>query len=288
MHTAQASRRRRWSLARIMSLASKALPHTLLIALSLLGFYPFLWAFFATFKRYRELMTSLSLLPRVWTLANWQEVLAIRNLWTGSANTIFISVTCVTAVLLTSSAVAYVFAKYRFPFKERLFTALLATMMVPGAVTMVPMYITLAQLRLLDRLAGLIITSLWSTFGIFLLRQFMETIPNDLVDAARIDGASEPYIYARLIVPMCSSPLAALALFSFLGHWDAYVWPAVVLNSVEKRTLALHLRSVASLYYTRYDITVTAAMFTIFPIAVLYAFVSKYMIRGMAMSGLKF
>lgn len=172
-------RRRPFSLGRLVALAGKAIIYLALSALSLLAFFPFLWALFASFKGYREMMTSLNLLPRIWTLDNWRTVLGRINFGRAIANSAFVSITATLAVLVTSAAGGFVFAKYRFWGREQLFTLLLSTMMVPFAVTMVPLYITMAQFGMVDHLAGVIFPSLWSTFGLFLLRQFIESIPWD-------------------------------------------------------------------------------------------------------------
>jgi multiple sugar transport system permease protein len=159
--------------------------------------------------------------------------------------------------------------------------------MVPFAVVLVPLYITINNVGLGNSLGGIIVTGFWSTFGIFLMRQFMETIPFELIDAARIDGASELRIFFRIVLPLAAAPLAALAVFTFLGNWDSYLWPLVVLNSPDKQTIPLILSGLRSLYWTRYDMWAAGSMLTVVPIMILYAFASKWFIQGVAMTGMK-
>jgi multiple sugar transport system permease protein len=128
---------------------------------------------------------------------------------------------------------------------------------------------------------------LWSTFGIFLMRQFMETIPSELLDAARIDGASEWRIFGQIVVPLSGAPLAALAILVFLGSWDNYLWPSLVLNSQDQQTVPVLLAGLRSLYWTRYDLWIAGSMLTIVPVMAVYLVASKQFIRGIALTGLK-
>ena len=159
----------------------------------------------------------------------------------------------VTGCVVLTSAAAYVFAKYRFWGKEQLFIVILSTMMVPFAVVLVPLYVTIADIGLSNKLGGVIVPVLFSTFGIFLMRQFLEGVPSDLIDAVRIDGASEWWIFSRIIIPLSTAPMAALAVFTFLFNWDNFRWPLVVLTSPQSQTLPLVLAGLRSLYWERYD-----------------------------------
>jgi multiple sugar transport system permease protein len=164
--------------------------HLVLFIMCALAIAPFIWTVFASFKPFRELVSSTALLPQTWTLNSYREIFTRAHFLTAVQNSAITAVTVTLATLITSSATGYVFAKYRFWGKEFLFTILLSTMMVPFAVVLVPLYITINEIGMGNSLGGLIITGLWSTFGIFLMRQFMETIPDELMDAARIDSAA--------------------------------------------------------------------------------------------------
>ncbi|MBX3012558.1 MAG: carbohydrate ABC transporter permease [Caldilineaceae bacterium] len=266
---------------------SELLPHLVLLFLTFTSVMPFVWMFFGSFKTYVELTSSKALLPVVWTFDNYIQITQRLGFMRGFFNTALVAVVVTGATLLTSALAGYVFAKYRFWGRERLFTLLLATMMVPFAVVLVPLYVTVANLGLADQLLGIIITGLCSTFGIFLMRQFMESIPNDLIDAGRIDGASEWWIFARVVMPLAKAPLSALAVFTFLGSWDNFLWPLVVLTSPENRTLPLVLAGLRSLYWSRYEMFAAGSMLTVLPVMIIYAFASKQFVRGIAMTGLK-
>ena len=265
----------------------RILPHIVLIVLMFTSLMPFVWMFFGSFKTYVELTSSKTLLPVNWTFDNYLQITQRLGFLRGFFNTTLVAVIVTSATLVTSALAGYVFAKYRFWGRERLFTLLLSTMMVPFAVVLVPLYVTVANLALADKLAGIIITSLCSTFGIFLMRQFMESIPNDLIDAGRIDGAGEWWIFTRVVLPLAKAPLSALAVFTFLGNWDSFLWPLVVLTSPENRTLPLVLAGLRSLYWSRYEMYAAGSMLTVLPVMILYAFASKQFVRGIAMTGIK-
>lgn len=255
--------------------------------MSVLSIAPFMWMVFASFKSFKELVSSSDLLPHVWTINNYREIINRVNFPTAFANSVIAAVTVTGVTLFTSAALGYVFAKYRFWGKEKLFLLLLSTMMVPFAVVLVPLYLTITSFGLANQLGGIIVTGLWSSFGMFMLRQFMETIPFELIDAARIDGASEWRIFFQIILPLSGAPLAALAVFAFLGNWDSYLWPLIVLSSPDKQTLPQVLASLRNLWLTRYEMWSAGSMLTVFPVMVVYALASQYFIRGIAMTGLK-
>jgi len=266
---------------------SQGLMHVVLLAMVVLALAPFVWSIFASFKPFKELVSSQNLLPHTWTLNNYREIFTRAHFLDAAQNSIIAAVSVTVATLLTSSAVGYVFAKYRFWGKDLLFIILLSTLMVPFSVILIPLYIRIADIGLSNSLGGIIVTGLWSTFGIFMMRQFMETIPFELLDAARIDGASEWRIFFQIVMPLATAPMAALGVFTFLANWDSYLWPLVVLNSPEKQTIPLILAGLRSLYLTRYDMWAAGSMLTVVPMMIIYAFASKWFIRGIAMTGIK-
>jgi multiple sugar transport system permease protein len=267
--------------------ASQLASHAVLLFVSLLAIVPFVWMFFASFKTFKDLVSNPGMLPQIWTVANYVEIISRVNFPIAFLNSA-IAATMVTATtLLTSAALGFIFAKYRFWGKEILFFILLATMMVPFAVVLVPLYLTITGFGLANNLGGIIITGLWSSFGMFMLRQFMETIPSELIDAARIDGASEGRIFFQIILPLSGAPLAALGIFAFLGNWDSYLWPLVVLSSPDRQTLPLVLAGLRNLWWTRYEMWSAGSMLTVIPVMLIYGMASRYFIRGIAMTGLK-
>jgi multiple sugar transport system permease protein len=261
--------------------------HAVLLFMSVLAVFPFIWMIFASFKTFKDLVSSTQMLPQVWTLNNYIEIASRINFPVAFLNSMIAATAVTVFTLLTSAALGYIFAKYRFWGKEKLFLLLLSTMMVPFAVVLVPLYLTVTGFGLANSLGGIIITGLWSSFGMFMLRQFMESIPFELIDAARIDGASEWRIFGQIVLPLSGAPMAALAVFAFLGNWDSYLWPLVVLSSPEKQTLPLVLAGLRNLWWTRYEMWSAGSMLTVVPVMLIYSLVSKYFIRGIAMTGLK-
>jgi multiple sugar transport system permease protein len=266
---------------------SRVITHIVLLAVCLVTVAPFIWSIFASLKSFKELVNSTDLLPYVWTLSNYQEIVGRSNFVSGFINSLLVAGPVTGATLLTSSAVGFVFAKYQFWGKEKLFYLILATLMVPFSVVLVPLYVTIVKLGFANQLSGLVVTGLWSTFGIFMLRQFMESIPFELLDASRIDGASEWRIFGQIVLPLSKAPLAALATFTFLGNWDSLLWPLVVLSSPDKQTLPLVLAGLRNLYWSRYDLWAAGAMLTVIPVMIVYSLGSRYFIQGIAMSGMK-
>lgn len=266
---------------------SRAITHCVLLAVCFLAFAPFVWSIFASLKSFKELVNSTDVLPHVWTLSNYQDIVGRSNFLSGFMNSMLAAAPVTLATLLTSSSVGFVFAKYQFWGKEKLFYLILATLMVPFSVILVPLYVTIVKLGLANHISGLVVTGLWSTFGIFMMRQFMESIPFELLDASRIDGASEWRIFFQVVIPLSKAPLAALATFTFLANWDSLLWPLVVLNSQDKQTLPLVLAGLRNLYWSRYDLWAAGAMLTVIPVMIVYSLGSRYFIQGIAMSGMK-
>ena len=287
MRSNDAATTSRYRMATLLEQFRVGLAHVILLAFVLTSVMPFVWMFFGSFKSYVELTRGNSLVPQVWTVDNYRAIIFRANFPQAFWNSTLVTLVVTLTVLLTSSSAAYVFAKYRFWGKEQLFLVLLSTMMVPFAVVLVPLYVTIADIGLANKLGGIIVTVLFSTFGIFLMRQFLEGIPSDLIDAGRIDGASEWWIFSRIIIPLSTAPLAALAVFTFLFNWDNFLWPLVVLTSPRSQTLPLVLAGLRSLYWERYDMWAAGSMLTVAPVMLLYAVAQKQFIRGVTMTGLK-
>jgi ABC-type glycerol-3-phosphate transport system permease component len=261
--------------------------HFILIIIALVAVMPMVWCFFASFKYFHELVSSSDLLPHVWTLHSYDTVFGLTDIWTGFRNSIIVTCSVTISAVFTSVLEGYVFAKFDFPLKNVLFIALLSTMMIPFIVVLIPLFLILKDFGLVNQLAGIIVTGLFSTFGIFMLRQFMFNIPSELLDSGRIDGASEWRIFFQLIIPLSTSPMAALGVFIFLGTWNDFLWPSVVLTSSDRQTLPVVIQGLQGLFWTQYDFLITAAVVTLIPVMICYLFASKYMIEGIAMTGIK-
>jgi len=203
-------------------------------------------------------------------------------------NSTFISVTETVGVLLTSVLAGYAFSRMRFYGREVLFMLFLGTLMVPSEVQLVPNYITITRLGWLDTYTAMIVPFLASVFGIFLMRQFFATIPQELQDAATMDGASHLTFLWRVVVPLSKPALITVGLLSFLGSWNALTWPLIVTNTPEMRPIMVGLLSFSSEWGTQPRLLMAAATFSVIPILVLFFVLQRYFIQGIARAGIKF
>jgi len=189
--------------------------------------------------------------------------------------------------LLFNSMAAYAFAKLRFGVKDKLFKFLLSLMIVPGQVTMLPLFLMLKQLGFINSYFGIIIPGMASVFGIFLLRQFMMSIPDSLIDAARIDGASDLKIFFKIIIPLSKSVLITLGIFTFIGTWNDFLWPLIVMTDSSMYTLPVALASLMGEHTQDTELMMAGSVITILPVVILFAFVQKYYISGILVGSIK-
>lgn len=202
-------------------------------------------------------------------------------------NSIFVSVSVTLGQVATSCLAAYAFARLNFIGREKLFLGYLATMMIPGQVTMIPVFILLKKLNWIDTYQALIIPGIFSAYGTFMLRQFFMTIPNDLIDAAKIDGCSQLGILTKIVVPLSTPAIATLATFTFLGVWNDFMWPLIVTNSMEMKTLPVGLASFQGLYTTDWTLLMAASTIVLIPVIIVYVFNQKFFVKGIVLSGIK-
>ncbi|MBI4394567.1 MAG: carbohydrate ABC transporter permease [Candidatus Omnitrophica bacterium] len=202
-------------------------------------------------------------------------------------NSIFVAVLTTFGQVATSALSAYAFARLRFPGRDKLFFAYLATMMIPGAVTMIPVFILLQQLGWIDTYKAVILPPIFIAYGTFMLRQFFLTLPKDLEDAAKIDGCSYFGIFWRILLPLSKPALATLTTFTFMGNWMSFMWPLIVLNSHEKFTLPVGLAYFQSLHQTDWTLLMAGSLMMIFPILILFIFNQRYFVEGIKLSGIK-
>jgi ABC-type glycerol-3-phosphate transport system permease component len=215
-----------------------------LVSGAIIMIFPFLWMIDASLMTTGEIQAR----PPAWLPANLQfnnfpELLDNLPFGRFYLNSIFTTFASVIGVLLTSSLAGFAFAKYRFPGRELLFYMILATLMIPFFVTLIPVFYIVRQLHWYDNYAGLIMPGITSAYGIFLMRQFIYGIPDELIDAARIDGASEPLIYWRIVLPLTKPALATLGTFVFIGSWNSFLWPLLVVDSRDMYTVSLGLNT---------------------------------------------
>jgi len=186
-------------------------------------------------------------------------------------NSAYISITVTAIVILTSAYVGYVFAKFDFWGKNVIFLCILATMMVPFPVTMIPMYLVMSRIGWVGSHKSLIIPAFYSTFGIFMMRQFMHSIPNELREAAKIDGCGEFRIFWKIILPLTKSGLAALTIFTFMWNWDNFLWPLIVLNNDNAFTLPVGLAMFANQFWTDYALVLAGSTVTVAPVLLVFS-----------------
>jgi multiple sugar transport system permease protein len=271
-------------------LLGQPLVYLVLIIGTIITLLPFVWTVLTSLKSASEIIRiPPTFFPEHWTIQSYLTIFHDPKipLTCFFANSLFVAVMHVSITLFTSSLAGYIFAKYKFWGRNILFAYILAQMMIPFQVVMIPSYLILVKLHLIDTLWGLIIPSMIDAFGIFLMRQFIESIPNELIDAARIDGAGEFTIYWKIILPQLGAPLAALGIFSFMAVWNDYLWPLIVITTHEKRTLPLLLTWYNTAHGTRYDLTMAASVLVLLPILVVYVLFQRWIVRGVAMTGFK-
>jgi multiple sugar transport system permease protein len=251
---------------------------------------PFVMMILSSFKTNTEvLQVPPTFLPENPTFENYIRIfndpdLPLLRFYGNSA---FVSFFNVVSTLFTSSLIGYMFAKFEFPGKKVLFGWFLTMMMIPTQITMIPSYLILAKLGLINSLWGLIIFSAVDAFGIFMMRQFCETLPNELLDAARIDGANEWQIYSRIALPQLGAPLATLGTLGFMHSWNAYLWPMIVLQRVEMRTLPIILTWFNSTHTGQGALVMAATVMIIVPILIVFLFFQRWIVQGFTMTGFK-
>jgi multiple sugar transport system permease protein len=277
----------RFSLKR---LSSQSFAYLVLIVGTLVTLVPFVWVILTSLKPASEIIRiPPTFFPETWTFDSYRTIFNDPRvpLELFYLNSLFVAVFRVFTTIFTSTLAGFIFAKYRFWGKDAIFGFILVQLMIPFQVVMIPGYLILVKLHLVDSLWGLIIPSMVDAFGIFLIRQFIEGIPNELMDAARIDGSSEFGIYWRIIMPQLGPAIAALGIFTFMGTWNDYLWPLIVITTHEKRTLPLLLTWYNSQHSTRYDLTMAASILVLLPILVVYAIFQRRFVRGITMTGFK-
>jgi len=266
------------------------LKYAILIFGAILMVFPFAWMIDAS------LMTSSEIQRRPPTLypaeiqwRNFTDLLDVLPFGRLYLNSLLVTIATVIGVLFTSSLAGFAFAKYQFPGREVLFYIILATMMIPFFVTLIPVFYIVRQLGWINTYQGLIFPSITSAYGIFLMRQFIFSVPDELLDAARIDGAPEPMIYWRIIIPLTRPALATLGTFTFIGSWNAFLWPLLVINSRDLYTVPLGLNTlrIFASEQRNLNLLMSGTVLSVVPTLILFIFLQRYFIQGITLTGLK-
>ncbi|WP_025850170.1 carbohydrate ABC transporter permease [Paenibacillus ehimensis] len=262
--------------------------YALLTAGTLAMVFPFLWMIATSLKTPQHVF-SLSLVPDRATLANYAELFATTPFTDWVYNSFMIAVIMTASVCLFDTVAGYVLAKFTFAGKRLIFIAILSTLMVPTEMLIIPWYLLSAKLGWVDTYVGVLFPGLVSAFGIFLMKQFMESVPSDLLDAARIDGMNEWGIMLRIAVPLVSPALATLAILSFLGSWNAFIWPLIVTQTETHFTIPVGVAFFSSELKdtSGWVLIMTGATVSVLPLILLFMIFQKQIVRGIALTGLK-
>jgi multiple sugar transport system permease protein len=250
---------------------------------------PFAWMLLASVKDLGQIyQVPPNWIPDPFVFQNYVNAWTAVPFDTGYINSAIVTVTVVLANLLTCSMAAYAFARIEFPFRHVLFILFLATLMVPEQVTIIPLYIIIESLGLADTLLSLIIPyALFNAFGVFLLRQFIKSLPVDLEEAAIVDGANRWTIYWRIIVPLIRPALAAFGIFTFLFQWNNFFRPLIFLNSIDNYTVPLAINFFRGQYATDFALLMAGSAISIVPVLIVYVIGQRQIIEGIATTGLK-
>ena len=250
---------------------------------------PFAWMALSSVKSQGEILR----VPPTWwpeapTLDNFRELFVRLDFPLFFTNSILVATVVTLGNLVFCSMLGYVLAKFDFAGKKLLFRLVLGTLMIPGMVTLVPLFVLVANMGLVNTFGGLILPFLAAPFGVFLMRQFFQSVPDELIDAARIDGASEARIFTQVVIPLAKPALATLAILTFLGSWNNFLWPLVVATTEDKYTLpvALALYSVGQ-NQTDYGLLLAGAVVVLVPILILFLVLQRYFVQGIALTGIK-
>ena len=248
---------------------------------------PFVWMISGSFKDASEILdTPPTLLPQQFTFDNYVQLFQNLNFGMYLMTTLGVVALSMIGLLLRAMA-GYGFAKFEFRGKKVIYAAVLATMLIPEQVTMIPTYLILNELKLTNTLIGIVMPGLVSAFSIFLFRQFMSTIPNDLIAAARMDGAGEFRIFVQIVLPISGPILAIQALLTFIGSWNSFIWPLIVATDQRNYTLSVGLALLNGQYGADYGLQMAGAAVMVVPILIVFAVAQKWIVRGFATSGLK-
>lgn len=262
--------------------------YLLLLVGAIIMLTPLLWMVLASFKTLPEILSfPPTFLPEQVRLDNYAAVFETADFVRYFFNSVLIALITVLSVLLTSSMAGYAFAKFSFPGRDALFVVVLATLMIPFQVRVIPLYVLASDLHLLNTYAGMVLPTLVDAFGIFLMRQYLMSIPSELIESARVDGAGELRIFFVIVLPLAKPALSALTIFTLVMSWESFLWPLLVASSPDMYTLPLGLAQFAGRFLNRTDLQMAAATMTVLPLLIVFLLMQKRFIEGMATTGMK-
>lgn len=261
---------------------------TVLLVLGVTMMLPFAWTLSASFKFNREIFqVPFRWIPEVFRFENYKEVWTAVPFLSYYLNTLKVTIAATLGQVIVCSLAAFSFSKMNYPGRDKLFLCYLATMMVPWHAIMIPQFMVVRKIGMYDTHWAIILLQLFSAFGVFLLRQYMLGIPNELSEAARIDGCGELGIYSRIVLPICKPGIATLIVFTFNAVWNDYMGPMIYLTSDNLKTIQIGLAAFRSLYKTDYAVIMAGTVCSMIPMVGIFIIAQKYLIEGIAFSGIK-
>jgi multiple sugar transport system permease protein len=267
---------------------AKAIINGLLIALGVISLAPLLWMLSVSFMQPGEASQfPPPLLPASATLHNYHELFARAGMGRYLLNSFLIAIMATLIGVLLNTMAGYAFAKLRFAGRDRIFQVLLAALVIPAQVTMMPLFLMLKQLGLVNSYAGAIVPSLATVFGIFLVRQYARSIPDELLEAARIDGAGEVRIFFQIVLPVLKPILVTLAIFVFLASWNDFMWPLIVLSDKSLQTLPVALATLSREHVQDNEMMMAGSVVTVLPVLLLFLALQRYYLQGLLVGSVK-
>ncbi|MDW2879406.1 MULTISPECIES: carbohydrate ABC transporter permease [Bacillaceae] len=265
----------------------RGLLYAILVVYAIITLIPFLWALSSSFKTLEEIVSgAISFIPKNFTLDNYRTIFLEQELFPRWLfNSLFIGVSVTLLNLLFNSMAGYALARLSFPGKKTLFILILAVLMIPGQVTMIPNYLILKEIGWLNSYQGMIIPGMVNATFIFMMRQFFINFPKELEEAAALDGLGKFGTFFRIVLPMAKPALAAQAIFVFMGSWNDFMRPLIILSNPELFTLPLGLNSFKGQFISYWNYIMAASMVFTLPVLVIYAFFNKYFMKGISFTG---
>lgn len=262
--------------------------HLLMAGGAVITMLPFLWMLGASLMKTGEAAVfPPKFIPDAASFEQYRFLFQRMNLGRYFLNSLILAISVSIVSLLVNSLAGFAFAKFAFRGKRPLFAFLLSSMIIPGQVTMLPVFLLLNKLGLLNTYWGIILPGMASIFGIFLFRQYLESVPDSFIEAARIDGASDFYIYRKIILPLSLPVLVTLALFTFMGTWNDFLWPLIVMTEDDMYTLPVALANLSKEYVQDPELMMAGSVITIIPIVVVFLVLQKYYLQGILLGGVK-
>jgi multiple sugar transport system permease protein len=268
----------------------RILIYAMMVLVAIIIIIPLIWMFSTSLKLKSQLFTQqIYWIPKTITLENYLRILNNPTTPIGRwfLNTLFVSTVSTVLVLVVDSLAAYAYARLQFPGRNLLFGLLIATLFLPGVMFLVPNFVTVTQLGMLNHFTAIIIPSLAGVFGVFFMRQFYQTIPRELEEAAYIDGASIFQAYLQVIMPLTKSAMATLAVITFLATWNDFLWALLVLKDRAMQTLQPGLRTLQGAYTSEYGLMMAGAAIVAIPVLLIYIFLQRYVVQSVATTGIK-